>query len=389
MRTRGGASEESRDDGGERRPPRLGRVGAADHARGPRAAHHSRVPVDRPRGRRPLGRSRRPRSARRGSEQSRTGSCSTDARTCAGASARRTPTAPRILVLCHHDTVWPIGSLATHPFVVADGVLRGPGCFDMLTGVVMALHGIAALGDLGDAAITLLVTGDEELGSPSSRALIEEEARGCLATFVLEASADGGALKIGRKGVSLYEVELVGRAAHAGLEPEKGLNATVEMAHQIVAVTALADPARGTTVTPTVAHGGTTTNTTAAHASFSIDARALDRRGAGAGRDGDPVADLRHRQRDQDPRRDQPPAPRGRAGRGPLAACARRRRSAGSHAPGSGDRRRRLGWQLHGGDGHSHARRARRRRRRCACRHRARRSSRRSPGARHCSSDSS
>jgi glutamate carboxypeptidase len=184
-------------------------------------------------------------------------------------------TAPRILVLCHHDTVWPIGSLATHPFAVADGVLRGPGCFDMLTGLVMALHGVAALPELGDAAVTLLVTGDEELGSPSSRALIEEEAQGCLAAFVLEASADGGALKIGRKGASLYEVELVGRAAHAGLEPEKGINATVELAHQILAVTALADVARGTTVTPTVAQGGTTTNTMAARATFSIDARAL------------------------------------------------------------------------------------------------------------------
>jgi glutamate carboxypeptidase len=185
------------------------------------------------------------------------------------------PAAPRILVLGHHDTVWPIGTLASHPFAIVDGVLTGPGCFDMLTGVVMALHGIAALGPLNGAAVTLLVTGDEELGSPTSRALIEAEARGCVAAFVLEASGDGGALKVGRKGVSLYEVTLEGRAAHAGLEPEKGVNAVIELAHQIQVVAALADPSVGTTVTPTVASGGTTTNTVAARARFFADVRAL------------------------------------------------------------------------------------------------------------------
>ncbi|GGH45226.1 M20 family metallopeptidase [Microbacterium album] len=184
------------------------------------------------------------------------------------------PEAPRVLVLAHHDTVWPVGSILTHPFSIQDGVLRGPGCFDMLTGLVMAIHGVAALGHLEDTAVTLLVTGDEEIGSPTSRTLIEQEAAGCVAALVLEPSGDGGALKIGRKGVSLYRVEITGRAAHAGLEPEKGLNATVEMAHQIAAVTRFADPARGTTVTPTVAQSGTTTNTVAAHAAFTVDVRA-------------------------------------------------------------------------------------------------------------------
>lgn len=184
------------------------------------------------------------------------------------------PAAPRLLLLAHHDTVWPVGSLATHPFSIEDGLVRGPGCFDMLTGLVMAIYAVAELGALSDAAVTLLVTGDEETGSATSRQLIEQEAVGCVAALVLEASGDGGAFKVGRKGVSNYRIEIAGRAAHAGLEPERGLNATVEMGHQIVAVSACGDAALGTTVTPTVAQGGTTTNTVAAQASFTVDVRA-------------------------------------------------------------------------------------------------------------------
>src|SRR5690606_3096297 len=165
----------------------------------------------------------------------------------------------RVLVLAHHDTVWPLGSLRTHPFGVTDGVLRGPGSFDMKTGLVMALHALASLGDR--TGVTLLVTGDEELGSPSSQALTEDEAPRADAALVLEASADGGALKLERKGTSIYEVVLTGRAAHAGLEPEKGVNASVELAHQVLAVAALGDPGLGTTVVPTVAAAGTTRNT--------------------------------------------------------------------------------------------------------------------------------
>ncbi|HEV3358021.1 MAG TPA: M20 family metallopeptidase [Pseudonocardiaceae bacterium] len=177
----------------------------------------------------------------------------------------------RVLVLGHHDTVWPHGTLATHPFDVTDGVLRGPGCFDMKAGLVMAFHAIASLSDVD--GITLLVTGDEELGSPSSRELIEGEARGCVAALVLEASADGGALKTARKGVSLYQVTAHGRAAHAGLEPEKGVNASLELAHQLPIVAALADPDQGTTVTPTLLRAGTTTNTVPAQGSFAVDVR--------------------------------------------------------------------------------------------------------------------
>ena len=189
-----------------------------------------------------------------------------------------------VLVLAHHDTVWPLGSLERHPFSVRDGVLRGPGCFDMKAGLVLALHALAELGsvsqpgasELGPGGVTLLVTGDEELGSPTSRALIEAEAAGCRAALVLEASADGGALKTARKGVSLYEVRAVGRAAHAGLEPERGVNATVELAHQVLAVAGLADGALGTTVTPTALSSGTVSNTVSAAGAFAVDVRMWD-----------------------------------------------------------------------------------------------------------------
>jgi glutamate carboxypeptidase len=177
----------------------------------------------------------------------------------------------RVLVLGHHDTVWPLGTLATHPFTITDGVVRGPGCFDMKAGVVMAFHAIAALGD--PSGVTMLVTGDEEVGSPTSRALIEAEASGCAAALVLEASADGGALKIERKGVSLYEMRVTGRAAHAGLEPERGVNATIELAHQVLAITALSDGGRGTTVTPTLMSAGTTSNTVPQAGLLTVDVR--------------------------------------------------------------------------------------------------------------------
>ncbi len=177
----------------------------------------------------------------------------------------------RVLLLGHHDTVWPHGSLLDHPSTVDDGVLRGPGCFDMKAGVVMALHAVAALPD--PSGVTILVTGDEELGSPSSRGLVEQTATGCAAALVLEASADGGALKTERKGVSQYRVRITGRAAHAGLEPERGVNAAVELAHQILAVSALADAGAGTTVTPTLTAAGTTGNTVPASGEFTVDVR--------------------------------------------------------------------------------------------------------------------
>jgi len=185
--------------------------------------------------------------------------------------------ATRVLVLCHHDTVWPLGSIATHPFTASGGELRGPGVFDMKAGLAVALHAVAALSPSERAGVTVLVTGDEEIGSPSSRELIESEALGATAALVLEASADGGALKVERKGVSRYEVMVTGRAAHAGLEPERGVNASLEIAAQIITVANLADLALGTTVTPTVVRSGTTTNTVPASGTFAVDVRARSR----------------------------------------------------------------------------------------------------------------
>jgi glutamate carboxypeptidase len=167
--------------------------------------------------------------------------------------------------------VWPLGTLERLPAAVHAGVLRGPGCFDMKAGVVVGMHAIAGLSDPG--GVCLLVTGDEEPGSPTSRVLIEDMARTVRAALVLEASGPDGALKLERKGVSRYQVMVRGRAAHAGLDPERGVNASVEVAHQILALEALADPVAGTTVTPTRLEAGTTVNTVPAEAGIAVDVR--------------------------------------------------------------------------------------------------------------------
>ena len=179
---------------------------------------------------------------------------------------------PRLLILAHHDTVWPQGTLAELPYTVEDGVVRGPGCFDMKLGLVQAIHALA-LADRPLDGVTLLVTGDEEVGSRTSRALIEAEATGCRAALVLEAAADGGAIKVERAGVSNYRIVVTGRAAHAGLEPEKGVNAGIALAHAILGLEALADAAVGTTVTPTTVAAGTTTNTVPESGHVDVDVR--------------------------------------------------------------------------------------------------------------------
>ena len=200
----------------------------------------------------------------------------------------------------------------------------------------MAFHALAALDDRD--GVTLLVTGDEELGSPSSRALIEDEARAAQAALVLEASADGGALKTERKGVSLYDVRVLGRAAHAGLEPEHGVNATVELAHQVLAVAALGRHVVGTTVTPT-ASGSRHDHEHGARRRVVRGRRpGADRRRAGARRRRDALAARgAARCRAGGHRRPEPPRARGRvlggavrpgrrARRAPRAAAAHARR---------------------------------------------------------------
>lgn len=195
-----------------------------------------------------------------------------------GADPAAAESTPRVLLVTHQDTVWPIGTVQRLRYRVDGGMLYGPGCFDMKTGLAMAFHALALLGTAGTLpAVTLLVTGDEEIGSPTSRALIEQEARLATAAFVLEASADAGALKTGRKGVSLYQVSATGRAAHAGLEPEKGINAGVEIAAQVLAINDFGDASAGTSVVPTALTAGTTTNTVPGAAVLSVDSRAWTR----------------------------------------------------------------------------------------------------------------
>jgi glutamate carboxypeptidase len=180
---------------------------------------------------------------------------------------------PRVLLLGHHDTVFPIGTLARRPFEVADGQATGPGVFDMKAGIVQAIHAIASLADPG--GVELLLTADEEVGALTSRALIEERAVACGAVLVLEPSADGGALKTARKGTGTFELVVRGRAAHAGLEPEKGVNALIEASRQLLDIAALAAPDAGTTVTPTVAHAGTADNVVPAEARVRVDVRVV------------------------------------------------------------------------------------------------------------------
>ncbi|MEU9299810.1 M20 family metallopeptidase [Streptomyces sp. NPDC048269] len=178
---------------------------------------------------------------------------------------------PRVLILGHHDTVFPLGTLERRPFRVEGGHATGPGVFDMLGGLVQAIHGLAALDDR--SGVEVLVTADEEVGSGSSRALIEERARACGAVLVFEGSADGGGLKTGRKGCGTFEVFIKGRASHAGLEPEAGVNALVEAAYQVLDIAALSRPEIGTTVTPTVASAGTSDNVVPAEATVLVDVR--------------------------------------------------------------------------------------------------------------------
>jgi len=178
---------------------------------------------------------------------------------------------PRVLVLGHHDTVFPMGTLADRPFDVTDGIATGPGVFDMLGGVVQALHGLSRVDDL--SGVEVLFSADEEVGSIHSRALIEDRARACGNVLVLEPSADGGGLKTGRKGCGTFEVVVSGRAAHAGLEPENGVNALIETAHQVLAISRIGRAEVGTTVTPTVATAGTADNVVPAEARIKVDVR--------------------------------------------------------------------------------------------------------------------
>jgi glutamate carboxypeptidase len=179
----------------------------------------------------------------------------------------------RVLLVGHHDTVFPLGALAARPFTIDDGKATGPGVFDMKAGIVLAIHALTLLDDLD--GVELLITADEEVGSKASRALIEERALACGAVLVMEPSADGGALKTARKGTGTFEVVVHGLAAHAGLEPEKGINSLVAAAQLITRIATFGDPDTGTTVTPTVATAGTADNVVPAMTRLRVDARVV------------------------------------------------------------------------------------------------------------------
>lgn len=181
-----------------------------------------------------------------------------------------------MLLVGHHDTVFPLGTVTERPFRVESGRAFGPGVFDMKAGIVQAIHALASIDDT--TGVEVVISADEEVGSGTSKNLIVERARACGVALVLEPSADGGALKSARKGTGTYELLVHGRAAHAGLEPEKGVNALVEAATQVLRIASFGDPAKGTTVTPTVATVGTADNVVPARARVLIDVRAEDPR---------------------------------------------------------------------------------------------------------------
>lgn len=184
---------------------------------------------------------------------------------------------PPTLVLGHYDTVWAAGTLARMPWKVADGRAYGPGVYDMKAGIVQftaAWQALVEASMIPRWPVVVLLTSDEEIGSPGSRGLIEAEARQAGRVLVLEPPLPGGVLKTARKGVGTFTLTVTGRAAHAGIEPEKGASAVVELAHQILRITALNNAEAGTTVNVGVVGGGTVSNVVPGQATAQVDARA-------------------------------------------------------------------------------------------------------------------
>ncbi len=185
--------------------------------------------------------------------------------------------AGQITVLCHLDTVWALGELAKRPIRAAGHRLYGPGIYDMKGGTMLAYYALRALREQGLATerrVVVLLTSEEEIGSPTSRATIEAEAAKSAYILCLEPPvAPHGSLKTARKGVGRFTMMIGGRAAHAGADHAKGISAVTELAHQALALAALTDYATGTTVTVGVVHGGTRSNVVPAEAAAEIDLR--------------------------------------------------------------------------------------------------------------------
>ena len=186
--------------------------------------------------------------------------------------------APRLLLLGHTDTVYPLGTLRTMPWREHRGHLSGPGVFDMKAGIVQALFALKALLAQGPlpCSVTLLLVPDEEIGSPASRELTVRLALRSNAVLVLEpASGAEGACKTSRKGIARYTLRIHGVSAHAGLDFERGASAIVEAAHQVLAIAALSRPERGLTLNPGLIAGGTRPNVIADLAEIVTDVRFL------------------------------------------------------------------------------------------------------------------
>lgn len=179
-----------------------------------------------------------------------------------------------ITALCHYDTVWSAGTLSDWPATVDGDRFTGPGAFDMKGGLVQLVWALKALKELGlnRPNLRLILNGDEEVGSPSSRSVIEDEVVRGDAVLVFEASA-GGALKTARKGVGIFRVKATGKEAHAGLDPEAGASAVDEIAHVIVQLHNETNLGRGTSVNVGLVRGGTRTNVKAGSATADIDIR--------------------------------------------------------------------------------------------------------------------
>ena len=182
---------------------------------------------------------------------------------------------PPLLLLAHYDTVWGPGTAAARPFRVREGVASGPGVFDMRGGIAAALTALGVLHDLGELRrpVTVLLTADEETGSRTSEAEITRLGRDVRHVLIPEPPLAGGALKTRRKGVITYAIEVRGRAAHAGLDPERGVSAVSELARIIGALEGAASPAEGTTVNVGRVSGGTRSNVVPAEATADVDVR--------------------------------------------------------------------------------------------------------------------
>jgi len=191
-------------------------------------------------------------------------------------SAAGAPADAPVMLLGHLDTVWPAGEVARRPFRVEAGFAHGPGVFDMKAGIVVALmvaRAIAAGRVRPRRPVVLFLSADEEIGSPASRPYLEAEARRCRFVLGLEpCNTDGGA-KTSRKGVGRIRLAVTGVAAHAGIDPERGVNAIEEIAAQILAVKDFADADRGTTVHAGLVSGGVAKNVVAPAATAEIDVR--------------------------------------------------------------------------------------------------------------------